>query len=185
MHAQGAQAFPVEIYFFRHDWPKVTFKLKMIGKPKPVFSIKEAKRHHGSSQVPSYQDTCGGSKSGSGLSLALELLQGQNCVQVRTVSREASLSEWEEARRAGQIWAALKIAQCPLSLSGNCPWYIQAPGSCTDLVRKVLGPCPECTDLALPWPMYVLLAWWPSVSHLLTMSPYHLLVFLPKAYLPV
>lgn len=103
MHAQGAQAFPVEIYFFRHDWPKVTFKLKMIGKPKPVFSIKEAKRHHGSSQVPSYQDTCGGSKSGSGLSLALELLQGQNCVQVRTVSREASLSEWEEARRAGQI----------------------------------------------------------------------------------
>lgn len=41
MYAQGAQAFPAEIYFFRHDWPKVTFKLEVIGKPKPVLVLEK------------------------------------------------------------------------------------------------------------------------------------------------
>ena len=53
---------------------KVTFKLEVIGKSKPVFSVREAERCQGPSQVLSYQDTCGGSKSGSGVSLAPELL---------------------------------------------------------------------------------------------------------------
>lgn len=44
MRTRGTQALSVEIYFFKHDWAKVTFNSEVISKNKIVFSDREINR---------------------------------------------------------------------------------------------------------------------------------------------
>lgn len=97
---------------------------------------------------------------------------------------EAPSDEMSQGGQAGQLGATPNsAARFLLLMSRNCPRHIWASGSGPKPLHEFPGPCSECTDLDLHWPMCVPLA---QRSHF--GQKYHpaiLLVFLPEPYPPV